>query len=714
MKGKKQNKTVSKLIFTEEELADLDMEKPLKKVLKVEKKLNKAHQKIGAKSLNSREKTLKMNSVKKPVKLRFENLEVKKSSLPSATGLPSSIIHQQIRENEDDNVGVEAGHRLGATAERTVRGAKNAHRAHGLSQKRKALHAEKALDKANVDYLYRERAGKQGKTTSNPISKWQQKQTIKKEYAAAKRAQTTGKTINSSSKTKKALKKTKDSGEKIAAFVARHKKALLIIGAIFITTVLIMNMVTSCSQLALGSLNAFVATSYTASDEDITASDLEYSRLEAELEYELLTIERSHPGYDEYRYSLDPIGHDPNELIAYLTARFEDFTYLEIRSELHSLFSAMYSLSITETVEVRYKTETRYYSYTVTDPETGETETYYDSYEVEVPYNYYILNIDLKSNSLYSVVFPRMNTDEGEMYLVYMDTRGNKAYFGNPFDFNWSSRVTSLYGWRIHPISQNLQVHRGLDLAVPLGTSIQAIHEGRVIRVAFDPDGYGHYLTIEDKDGYRSTYAHCSNILVNEGDHVVRGQAIARAGSTGASTGSHLHLELTYQGQYLNPYFFIEGADPYLPPALGAGNGAYTNYDIPPEALSDPVFAALINEAEKYLGYPYVWGGSTPATSFDCSGFVCWVFQNSGIYPLSRTTAQGIFNQCAAISPAEAKPGDIIFFTGTYNSPGPVSHVAIYVGDGMMIHAGKPIQYASINTPYWQSHFYAFGRLPRR
>lgn len=714
MKGKKQKKTISKLIFTEDELADLDMEKPRGKVVKAEKGFNKAHKKIKTKGLASTDKTLNMDSVKNPIKLRFEDLEVNKSSLPSASGLPSGIIHQQIRENEDDNAGVEAGHRLGTTAEKTVRGARNAHRAQGLRQERKALHAEKALDKANVDYLYTKGAGKQGKTTSNPISKWQQKQTIKKEYAAAKRAQSTGKTISSSSKTKKALKKTKDSGKKIAAFMARHKKALLIIGAIFITVVLIMNMVTSCSQLALGSLNAFVATSYTASDEDITASDLEYSRLEAELEYELLSIERNYPGYDEYRYSLDPIGHDPNELIAYLTARFEDFTYLEIRSELHSLFSAMYSLSITETVEIRYKTETRYYSYTITDPETGETETYYDSYEVEVPYNYYILNIDLDSNSLYSVVFPRMNADEREMYLVYMDTRGNKTYFGNPFDFNWSNRLTSLYGWRIHPISQNLQIHRGLDLAVPLGTSIQAIHEGRVIRVGFDPDGYGHYLTIEDKDGYRSTYAHCSSILISEGDHVVKGQAIARAGSTGASTGSHLHLELTYQGQYLNPYFFIEGTDPYLPPAPGVGNGAYTNYDIPPEALSDPVFAALINEAEKYLGYPYVWGGSTPATSFDCSGFVCWVFQNSGIYPLSRTTAQGIFNQCAVISPTEAKPGDIIFFTGTYNSPGPVSHVAIYVGNGMMIHAGKPIQYASINTPYWQSHFYAFGRLPRR
>ena len=159
---------------------------------------------------------------------------------------------------------------------------------------------------------------------------------------------------------------------------------------------------------------------------------------------------------------------------------------------------------------------------------------------------------------------------------------------------------------------------------------------------------------------------------------------------------------------------FIEGTDPYTPPAVGATNGAYTDYDIPPDALSDPTFAALIKEAEKYLGYPYVWGGSTPSTSFDCSGFVCWVFKNSGVYPLSRTTAQGIFDQCAIIQPLEAKPGDIVFFTGTYDSIGPVSHVAIYVGDGMMIHAGNPIQYASMNTSYFQSHFYAFGRLPRR
>ena len=717
MSAKKSKRTVTRLRFTEEERGSTELKPSIKKIDKASEKLDKAVKKAKVESLGTVEKTVAMDSVKKPVKLQFEDIQMKKtpSTLTSvAAALPAAEVHRQIAHSEDDNVGVESAHRLESTAEGTVRTAQNAHRSHSLKHQRKALKAEKRLDKANISYLQKNAAKDQPGFATNPLSRWQQKQAIKKEYAAARAGHGT-KTVQQTAETaRKTAEKTAEAAEKIAASIAGHKKAFIGIIGIFFVVVLIMNTLSSCSQLAIGGLNAFITTSYTASDEDITAADLEYTRLEAELEYDLQNIERDYPGFDEYRYWVDPIGHDPHELIAYLTARFEDFTYEEVQAELRSIFSAMYTLNITETVEVRYKTETRYRTYTVTDPETGEIQIIRESYEVEVPYNFYILNVNLTSKSLYSVVYPRMNTDQREMYLVYMDTKGNKQYFGNPFTFNWPSRVTSLYGWRVHPITQRLQIHRGLDLAVPLGTPIQSIHDGEVVRVGYDASGYGNYVVIEDKDGYRSTYAHCSSVLVAEGQSILRGQTLAKAGSTGASTGSHLHLELTRNGQYLNPYFFIEGTGPYTPPAISGTNGAYTDYDIPPEALSDPTFAALIKEAEKYLGYPYVWGGSTPSTSFDCSGFVCWVFKNSTVYPLSRTTAQGIFDQCAIISPSDARPGDIVFFTGTYNSIGPVSHVAIYVGDGMMIHAGNPIQYASMNTSYWQSHFYAFGRLPRR
>jgi len=717
MSARKTKRTVTRLKFTEEERSNPKLKKSIERVDKASEKLNQATKKIKPESLGTHEKNVEFTPLKKPVKLQFEDLQVKKSPSvlrAAATALPAAEVHRQITSSEDDNVGVEAAHRMEGAAEGTVRTAQNAHRSHVLKHQRKALKAENKLDQANISHLQKQASREKSSFSTSPLSRWQQKRAIKKEYASAKAASRTQSVYPAAETAIKSAKKAKAAAEKTAAFIGRHSRVVLETIGIFFAVVLIMNTLSSCSQIAVGGLNAFLSTSYTASDEDITAADLEYTRLEAALQYDLNNIERDYPGFDEYCYTVDPIGHDPHELIAYLTARYEDFTYAEVVAELRSVFSVMYTLNITETVEVRYRTETRYRTYTVTDPETGEVQFIRDRYEVEVPYNFYILNVNLSSKSLYSVVYPRMNADQREMYLVYMETRGNKQYFANPFSFNWPRHVTSLYGWRVHPITQQLQIHRGLDLSVPLGTPIQSIHDGVVVRVGYDASGYGHYVVIEDEDGYRSTYAHCATLLVTEGQSVLRGQTIAEAGSTGASTGSHLHLELTINGQYLNPYFFIEGTDAYTPPAISGTNGAYTDYDIPPEALSDPTFAALIKEAEKYLGYPYVWGGSSPSTSFDCSGFVCWVFKNSGVYPLSRTTAQGIFDQCAIIPPSEARPGDIVFFTGTYDSIGPVSHVAIYVGDGMMIHAGNPIQYASMNTSYFQSHFYAFGRLPRR
>lgn len=269
--------------------------------------------------------------------------------------------------------------------------------------------------------------------------------------------------------------------------------------------------------------------------------------------------------YDEYRYSVDEIGHNPYELASYLSAKYHVYFREQVQDELREIFEAQYELTLTEEVEIRYRTETS------TDPETGETTT------EEVPYEYYILNVTLTNKTLPAVILPRLNEQQREIYTVMQQLKGNKPYL-----------------W-------------------------EGIYNG------------------------------------------------------GEDTGP--------------------------------------SYEIPGEALDDPAFAALMEEATKYIGWPYVWGGSSPSTSFDCSGFVCWVYTASGVHNLPRTTAQGIYNQCAIISPSEAKPGDIIFFTGTYDSPGPVSHVGIYVGDGMMLHCGSPIQYANINSSYWQTHFYAFGRL---
>ena len=323
-----------------------------------------------------------------------------------------------------------------------------------------------------------------------------------------------------------------------------------IILAIFLLFAWLGSVLTSCSIMGTQGGGSLMVSSYFAEDDDIYAAEDYYVALEQNLQNRIDNIENEYSGYDEYRYNVAGIGHNPYELISYLTAVYQDFKANEIEDELDALFNTQYHLRITQTSEQR------------TDSE-GNT------------YTYKILNVTL-TNSGFTTT---LNADQQELYNIYLASKGNRDYL-------------------------------------------------------FADDIY-------------------SNVT----------------------------------------------------------QSPYNDYEIPSAALSDETFRKLITEAEKYLGYPYVWGGSSPSTSFDCSGFVCWVFKNSGVYPLSRTTAQGIFNQCTAVRPAEAKPGDIIFFTGTYNSGSPVSHVGIYVGNGMMIHCGNPIQYASVNSSYWSSHFYAYGRL---
>ncbi len=501
---------------------------------------------------------------KAKARLNFE--ESSKLRLPSRLihsipELPAITAHRQISRAEEENTGVEAGHKAEEAAEAAARTAQRVCRANRLNSSRKAAGSVKKI-KANRSHSWNKSDKDNQRTFSNPVSRWQQKQAIRKEYSAARSGKSTKTAKSTAVGLHKAGSKVSDVIEKTIAAVSRNPKGVLAALGLALVVAMMMNALSSCSQLALGSINAFLATSYTAEDNDICAADLEFTRLEAELKYETLKVESNYRGYDEYRYSIGAIGHEPYELSAYLTAMYGDFTFAEVKPELDSIFSEMYSLSYQPVTEVRYRTETRYYIYTTTDPKTGVTTFHIGSYTVSVPYNYYILSTNLNSNSLYSVLYPRMNTEQRDLYQVYMETRGNKASFGNPFSFNWHNRVSSLYGWRVHPISQNLQMHRGLDIAVPLGTPILSIHAGKVVRVSYDSGGFGNYVTIEDTDGYRSTYAHCVSVIVRVGQTVDRGELIAAAGSTGASTGSHLHIELTCEGEYLNPYFFIEDINP--------------------------------------------------------------------------------------------------------------------------------------------------------
>ena len=429
--------------------------------------------------------------------------------------------------------------------------------------------------KADAELRYQQAAAEHPELQSNALSRMAQKWKIKRQYAkeareAAKQgARAAGKAAGTVEK----------AAEKLALLVRNHKGGAVVILLLFCVFLIINSVFSALPSLGTGMVNAVVGTSYTAEDGDILGANEDYTALENALRQEVADIERTHPGYDEYRYRVDELGHNPYELTSYLIAKLRTYTREDVQGELRALFEAQYKLTLTEEVETRYRTETRTGTSTSTDPETGETTTEEYEYEVEVAYEYYILHVRLENRTLPAVIASRLDGEQKELYDILLELKGNKPYL-------WDD---------------------------------------------------------------------------------------------------------IYSGN-------------------GSGYDPGSDYTVPGEALSDPAFAALITEAEKYLGFPYVWGGSSPGTSFDCSGFVCWVYTHSGVHNLPRTTANGILSQCARVSSADARPGDLIFFQGTYNTSG-ASHVGIYVGDGMMVHCGNPISYASIDTPYWRQHFLTFGRF---
>ena len=384
-------------------------------------------------------------------------------------------------------------------------------------------------------------------------------------------------------------------------------------------------------------------------------AELSYTEWETDLQMEIGRVESDRPGYDEYRYNIGAIEHDPYVLMGYLTAVYQDFSYSEAEGVLRQLFQEQYSLSFSEETEIRYRTET------TIDPETGE-ET-----EEEVPYEWRILNVKLTATPLENLAVSRMNEEQKEICEILLQTKGNRQYVENVFGTNWLPYVTSYYGYRVHPISGGKDYHTGVDIGMAQGTDILAGHDGRVT-LAGNAGGYGLCIAIEGEayEGHTLTtkYGHCSQLLVSAGQEVKAGDVIAKVGSTGNSTGPHLHLEVLVDGQYLNPLYFADTGDTserHLPEVGAGGGGNYFDYDVPPEALADERFAAMLAEAEKYLGYPYVWGGASPSTSFDCSGYVSWVVNHSG-WNFGRLTADGLLGVCTPVSSADAKPGDLIFF----------------------------------------------------
>ena len=564
-----------RLQFTDADLAEPKLEKTIKRVKKAAAKADKAQAKIPKKTVVKKERGFDPATGKVKTQLRFEEVDKKKppSKLTHAVrdapaNFVLSQVHREVRQSEDDNVGVEAAHKVEQAVESGGRLVQSAHRAHQLKPYRAAIRAEKKLERANLDAL--QKKAEIDSPTSNPVSKWQQKQAIKKQYAAAKHNQAAQTTAKAAENTAKAAKKAAEKAEKAGKYVWEHRRGFAIAAAILLMLAFLLNGLSSCSVMMDGVGSGIAASTYPSQDTDMLGAEAQYCAMEAELQHYLDTYESTHD-YDEYHFDLDTIEHDPYVLISMITALHQgEWTLDEVQGTLQMLFDRQYILTEDVVVETRYRTETD----TWTDAD-GNTHT--DTYQV--PYDYYICTVTLENFNLSHVPVYIMSEEQLGMYATYMATLGNRP-----------------------------------DL--------------------FPGSGY--------------------------------------------------------IGKYVE--------------------GSYTDYDIPPEALDDEVFAAIIKEAEKYLGYPYVWGGSSPSTSFDCSGFVSWVINHSG-WDVGRLGAQGLCNICTPVSSANVKPGDLVFFTGTYDTPG-VSHVGIYVGNNMMIHCGDPISYANLNSNYWQSHFYRYGRLP--
>ena len=564
-----------RLQFTDADLAEPKLEKAIRRVKKAEGKADKAQAKIPKKTVVKKERGFDPATGEVKTQLRFEEVDKKKppSKLTHAVqdapaNFVLSQVHREVRQSEDDNVGVEAAHKVEQAVESGGRLVQSAHRAHQLKPYRAAIRAEKKLERANLDAL--QKKAEIDSPTSNPVSKWQQKQAIKKQYAAAKHNQAAQTTAKAAENTAKAAKKAAEKAEKAGKYVWEHRRGFAIAAAILLMLAFLLNGLSSCSVIMDGVGSGIAASTYPSQDADMLSAEAQYCAMEAELQHYLDTYESTHD-YDEYHFDLDTIEHDPYVLISIITALHQgEWTLDEVQGTLQMLFDRQYILTEDVVVETRYRTE----SDTWTDAD-GNTHT--DTYQV--PYDYYICTVTLENFNLSHVPVYIMSEEQLGMYATYMATLGNRP-----------------------------------DL--------------------FPGSGY--------------------------------------------------------IGKYVE--------------------GSYTDYDIPPEVLDDEVFAAIIKEAEKYLGYPYVWGGSSPSTSFDCSGFVSWVINHSG-WDVGRLGAQGLCNICTPVPSANVKPGDLVFFTGTYDTPG-VSHVGIYVGNNMMIHCGDPISYANLNSNYWQSHFYRYGRLP--
>ena len=636
----------------------------------------------------------------------FKQEGIPKTTMRRMQNESRNFVHGKIAETEKENSAVEGAHKSEQKGEELFSFVKRQIKGKEQKQRAKVAKLEKKQFKKEVNFQYQKFLEENPQMQKKALQKRLQKQRIKREYIKARKKAASAKTAE------QAFEKTKNGAvtvaRKLQEFARKNAGLLVTLGIMALLLMMIMVSVSSCGAMFADTQSTILAASYLSKPKEIDAADLQFTRLELDLQKKIDNIETDYPGYDEYDYNLGAIGHDPYTLISYLSAVHTEFTAAEMESEIQELFDAMYSLTTEEVEETRTRTVTKTGTRTVTNAD-GSISTEEYEYEEEEEYIVTILRVTLTVTPLESIVAGRMDTEQAEIFAAYTETKGGLQVFGTPVDYYWYYYISSYYGYRKNPNTGDEEIHRGVDIAVPTGTMVHAAHDGTVMEAAYD-SYYGNYVVITDSKGYTTKYAHMDSLNVSAGQSVKKGDNIGISGNTGSSTGSHLHIECLYNGEYYNPLFYFEAGEQTIYGETPGGTGGGTGNVIPPESYDDATVQTLMREANRYLGMPYTFGGTAPA-SFDCSGFVCWVFSNSGVHNLPRTTAQGIYDQCTPVSASEAKPGDIIFFTGTYNSASAVSHVGIYCGNGVMIHCGDPIAYASINTPYWQSHFYSFGRL---
>lgn len=615
------------------------------------------------------------SAAKRKGKLKFETADGKKPDKPGRkvihvpADMASVKVHQLVHaSNEDNNTGVQSAEFAEGAGETSLHAASNAKYSHKLHKYKKAERLEKKADKTQIEELFQKSLKENPEAASNVFSRWRQKQEIKKEYAAmkagkseAQAAYRTGSTVTSRVK-----KEFEDLTAKAFQYVTEHSHIIIVILGAALLVLLISGMLSSCSALLGGSGNAVIGTSYTAEDDDILGAEADYRAMEEELRRQIREMQED-DDYDDFELHVDEIGHNPWELASLLTVLYEDYSRREVQRMLRQLFEAQYSFSSSASVE------------TVTETRTVRVGESLGTVTTSGYCNCRICCGQWSGGPTASGVYPTANHTlavDASNPFVPMGTKvvmngveykvedtGNFARYGVQFDVYYDSHIAaSLHGhkqWECFLADDN-----GSNTVDVTTTTTQ-----RVLNIT----ATNHTLT----------------------------SVIANMDLT-AEERERYQLLLQTKGN--KPYLFED--DIY-----SNSTSDYLHYDIPGEALTDAKFAKMIHEAEKYLGYPYVWGGSSPSTSFDCSGFVSWVINNCGNgWNVGRQTAEGLRGCCDIIQRSQAKPGDLIFFQGTYDTPG-ASHVGIYVGNGMMIHCGNPISYASIETSYWQQHFFCFGRI---